>query len=186
MGLLIASDLHGSTSRAAQLMEEIEKTAPEAVIFLGDLLYHGPRNPLPEKYAPAEVAKLLEGIGRPVLAIRGNCDSEVDQLILPFHLAESAWILSGPRPILAVHGHQLPENGGNMKAPQGAPSGVVILFGHTHRPIAEKRGDNHYWNPGSVSLPKDDLPASYGFYENGRFEVRSFEGRVLAADEIVK
>ena len=182
MRLFIASDLHGSEAQAARLRAEIEKTDPEAVVFLGDLLYHGPRNPLPEKYAPSEVAKLFENIGRPVLAIRGNCDSEVDQFILPFHLAESAWILTGPRPIMAVHGHQLPENGGHMKMPEGAPSGMVILFGHTHLPTAEKRGNNHYWNPGSCALPKDGHPASYGFYENGRFEVRSFEGRVLASD----
>ena len=180
MRILIASDLHGSASQAVRLRAEIEKTAPEAVIFLGDLLYHGPRNPLPEKYAPAEVAALLDGLGRPVLAIRGNCDSEVDQLVLPFHLAGSAWIMAGPRPILAVHGHELPENGGYMKVPEG----VIILSGHTHLPTAEKRGFNHYWNPGSAALPKDGLPPSYGFYENGRFEVRSFDGRVLAADEL--
>jgi putative phosphoesterase len=151
------------------------------VIFLGDLLYHGPRNPLPEKYAPAETAALLDNLGRPVLAVRGNCDAEVDQLLLPFHLAENAWLLAGPRPILALHGHELPENGGCLKPPEG----VVLLFGHTHRPMAEKRGSNHYWNPGSASLPKDDLPPSYGFYENSRFEVRSLaDGRVLAADDI--
>jgi len=178
MRLLIASDLHGSAAQAARLREAIEKTAPEAVVLLGDLLYHGPRNPLPEKYAPAETAGLLDNLGRPVLAIRGNCDAEVDQLVLPFHLAESAWILAGERPILAVHGHELPENGGGMKVPEG----VIVLFGHTHRPAAEKRGANRYWNPGSAALPKDGLPPSYGFYENGRFEARSFDGRVLAAD----
>jgi putative phosphoesterase len=159
---------------------EIEKTAPEAVILLGDILYHGPRNPLPEKYDPAETAAILENLGRPILAIRGNCDSEVDQLVLPFHLSGSAWLLAGPLPILAVHGHELPENGGNMKVPEN----VVILFGHIHRPVAEKRGANHYWNPGSIALPKDDWPPSYGFYENGRFEVRSLDGLALVADEV--
>jgi predicted phosphodiesterase len=144
------------------------------------LLYHGPRNPLPEKYAPAEVAGILDSLGRPVLGIRGNCDPGGDQLVLPFHLAESAWIMAGPRPIVAVHGHELPVNGGNMKVPED----VVILFGHIHLPVAEKRGSNHYWNPGSAALPKNDLPPSYGFYENGRFEVRSFDGRVLASDEL--
>jgi len=178
MRLLIASDLHGSAAQAARLRVEIEKTDPEAVVLLGDLLYHGPRNQLPEKYAPMETAGLLENLGRPVLAIRGNCDAEVDQLVLPFHLAESAWIMAGPRPILAVHGHELPENGGHMKIPEG----VIILFGHIHRPVAEKRGANHYWNPGSAALPKDGLPPSYGFYDDGRFEVRSFDGQILAAD----
>ncbi|MDR2725773.1 MAG: phosphodiesterase [Candidatus Adiutrix sp.] len=181
MRLFIASDLHGSAAQAARIRAEIEKTAPEAVVFLGDLLYHGPRNPLPEKYEPAEVAAILGGLGRPILAIRGNCDSEVDQMVLPFHLAESLWIMSGPHPILAVHGHELPANGGNMKVPED--ENVVILFGHIHLPVAEKRGPNHYWNPGSAALPKDGLPPSYGFYENGRFEVRTFDGRVLASDD---
>jgi len=180
MRLFIASDLHGSVAQAARLKEEIEKTGPEAVIFLGDLLYHGPRNPFPEKYAPPEAANILGGFNCPVLAVRGNCDSEVDQLLLKFHLAENAWLLAGTKkPILALHGHQLPENGGHFTAPQD----TIILFGHTHRPAAEKRGSNHYWNPGSAALPKEGLPASYGFYENGCFEVRSFEGLVLAADE---
>jgi len=180
MRLLIASDLHGSAAQAAQLRTVIEREAPEAVVLLGDLLYHGPRNPLPEKYAPAEAAGLLENLGRPVLAIRGNCDSEVDELVLPFSLMESAWIMGGPRPILVLHGHELPENGGRLKTPEG----VALLFGHIHRPVAEKRGSNHYWNPGSAVLPKDDLPPSYGFYEDGRFEVWSLaDGRVLAVDE---
>ena len=178
MRLLIASDLHGSAAQAAKLREEIEKTAPDAVVLLGDLLYHGPRNQLPEKYAPMETAGILENLGRPVLAIRGNCDAEVDQLVLAFHLAESAWIMAGPRPILAVHGHELPENGGHLKIPHD----VTVLFGHTHLPAAEKRGANHYWNPGSAALPKDGLPPSYGFFENGRFEVRSFDGQILASD----
>ena len=178
MRLLIASDIHGSAAQAARLREEIDKTAPEAVVLLGDLLYHGPRNQLPERYAPMETAVLLGNLGLPVLAIRGNCDAEVDQLVLSFHLAESAWIMAGPQPILAIHGHELPENGGDLKVPEG----VIILFGHIHRPVAEKRGANHYWNPGSAALPKDGWPPSYGFYEDGRFEARSFDGQILAAD----
>jgi len=178
MRLLIASDLHGSAAQAARLRQEIEKTDPEAVVLLGDLLYHGPRNQLPEKYAPMETAGLLDNLGRPVIAIRGNCDADVDQLVLPFHLTESAWIMAGPKPILAIHGHELPENGGSLKIPEG----VIILFGHIHRPVAEKKGSNHFWNPGSAALPKDGQPPSYGFYDNGRFEARSFDGRVLAAD----
>ena len=178
MRLFIVSDLHGSAAWAARAKEKIDELAPEAVVLLGDLLYHGPRNPLPENYAPAEVAAILADLKKPVIAIRGNCDSDVDQMVLPFHLAESAWILGGALPILAVHGHELPENGGDLKIPEGQ----VVLFGHIHRPVAEKRGATRFWNPGSASLPKDDLPPSFGFYEDGRFEVRSFEGRVLAAD----
>ena len=180
MRLLIVSDLHGSAAKAALVKEKIGELNPEAVVLLGDLLYHGPRNPLPEGYAPAEAAAILGDLKKPLIAIRGNCDADVDQLVLPFHLAESAWILGCVRPILAVHGHELPENGGDLKAPEGA----VVLFGHIHRPVAEKRGAVRFWNPGSAALPKDDLPPSFGFYEDGRFEVRSFEGRVLAADAL--
>ncbi|MDR3037693.1 MAG: phosphodiesterase [Candidatus Adiutrix sp.] len=178
MRLVIASDLHGSAPRAAQVREKISELKPDAVLLLGDLLYHGPRNPLPEGYAPAEVAAILAGLKGPVIAIRGNCDSAVDQMVLPFHLAESAWLGDGGRPILAVHGHELPENGGTLRVPEGP----AILFGHIHLPVAEKRAFNHYWNPGSAALPKEGHPPSFGFYEGGRFEVRSFEGRVLAAD----
>ena len=180
MRLFIASDIHGSSIRAAQARAMILALAPDAAVLLGDLLYHGPRNPLPEGYAPAETASILASLRLPIIAVRGNCDSEVDQLILPFHLAESAWLWEGGRPILALHGHQLPENGGSWPWPLD----LTIISGHTHLPRAEIKDGRRRWNPGSLGLPKEGLPPSFGFYENGRFEARSFDGRVLAADTL--
>ncbi len=181
MRLLIASDLHGSAARAGLIRDRVRELKPETVVLLGDLLYHGPRNPLPENYAPKEAVEILADLGAPVIAVRGNCDAEVDELVLPFHLAENAWLLDdGGRRIFAIHGHQLHINGGGLPAPEG----VAVLSGHTHVPTAEKRGSTHFWNPGSVSLPKNDLPPSFGWYEDGRFEVRTFDGRTLLSDAL--
>ncbi len=151
---------------------------PEMVLLLGDLLYHGPRNPLPEGYASAEAIAVLSDLGAPAAAVRGNCDAEVDQLVLPFHLAESAWLLDEGRRLLAIHGHQLKMNGGLLEAPPD----VAVISGHTHVPTAEKRERTHFWNPGSAALPKNDFPPSFGWYERGRFQVLDFDGRVLMED----
>ena len=180
MRLLIASDLHGSAARASLFGDQVRQMKPDLVLLLGDLLYHGPRNPLPEGYDPAEAARLLTELPVPKAAIRGNCDADVDQFVLPFHLAESSWILDEGWRILAIHGHQLAMNGGPMEAEEG----IAVLSGHTHIPTAEKRGSIHFWNPGSTSLPKEDFPPSFGRYENGRFEVMTFGGRVLMSDSL--
>lgn len=180
MRMLIASDIHGSAARAALFSYKVKEMEPDFVLLLGDLLYHGPRNPLPEKYDPAEVAAVLSGLAAPVAAVRGNCDADVDLLVLPFHLTESAWIIDGGYRMMAVHGHQLPENDKDIKV---AP-GTAVLSGHIHIPVAEKRGLIHRWNPGSTSLPKEDYPPSFGFYENGRFAALSFDGRTLKSDNL--
>jgi len=180
MRLLIASDIHGSSSAMARFNDKVGELKPDLVFFLGDILYHGPRNPLPDKYQPAEVAEMIARLSVPTAAVRGNCDSEVDQYVLPVHLAESAWLLDGARRILAIHGQQLEINGGRMKAPEGA----ALLSGHTHVPTAERRGTTHCWNPGSLSLPKENFPPSFGFYEGGKFSVLTFDGRELMSDNL--
>ncbi|MDR1044022.1 MAG: phosphodiesterase [Candidatus Adiutrix sp.] len=178
MRLLIASDIHGSLGQGRLIGEKVREHQAGQVLLLGDLLYHGPRNPLPADYAPGELAGLLSDLGAPLMAIRGNCDAEVDQFVLPFHLAESAWIFDGSRRILAIHGHQLAINGGPLPAPEG----VAVLSGHSHVPTAEKRGRTHFWNPGSSALPKESFPPSYGFYQDGRFRVLDFNGQELMSD----
>lgn len=180
MLILIASDIHGSGSAMTWFMEKAAEMRPEMILLLGDILYHGPRNPLPDKYSPTEVISAIAGSSVPVAAVRGNCDAEVDQLVLPVHLSESAWILDGSRRVLAIHGHQLEINGGPTKAPEG----VAVLSGHTHVPTAERRGSAHYWNPGSLSLPKENYPPSFGLYENGKFSVLTFDGRELMSDNL--
>lgn len=179
MRLLIASDIHGSLAKAKAFSEKVREMNPGMVILLGDILYHGPRNPLPDNYAPAEVVKILSELPVPIAAVRGNCDAEVDEIVLPFHLADSSWIIDdGFRRILVIHGHQLEINGGPMKSPDQ----VAILSGHTHVPTAEKRDGTHFWNPGSTSLPKQNYPHSFGCYEKGRFQVITFDGQILMSD----
>lgn len=180
MRLLIASDIHGSASRAGLFSDKVKELRPDMVLLLGDLLYHGPRNPLPNNYDPAEVVTILSNLSVPVIAVRGNCDAEVDQFVLPWHLADSAWIVDGHHRLLAVHGHHLPEDHRQMKA---AP-GTAILSGHTHIPTAEKRGGLHWWNPGSLSLPKESFQPSFGCYEDGIFQVLTFGGKILIADSL--
>ncbi len=180
MRLLIASDLHGSMTMTAKFLEKARDLEDGIIVLLGDLLYHGPRNPLPDSYNPPEVIRLLTGLNVPVAAVKGNCDAEVDQLVLPFHLAESSWLTGEARPVLMIHGHQLAINGGPLPAPKNAD----LLSGHTHVPTAEVRDGRHYWNPGSPSLPKNDFPPSFGILEQSRFRVLSFDGRELMSDSL--
>lgn len=180
MRLLIASDIHGSAAQAALLKAKAESFQPDLVLLLGDLLYHGPRNPLPDSYSPPEVAAALSALRFPLAAVRGNCDAEVDQMVLPFPLMESSWIIDGAARIMAIHGHQLALNGGPIQAPKNS----VLLSGHTHLPTAEERDGVHYWNPGSASLPKGGFPPSYGLYADGRFQVMTFDDQALMRDSL--
>lgn len=170
MRILIASDLHGSLDSLRLLISKAHMLKPDLIALLGDLVYHGPRNPLPAGYDTASVLSdmpSLVDLPCPVTAVRGNCDGEVDVNLLPFPMPESAWIAADNLRIFASHGHHLPDN-----PPLPAiPKGTVILRGHTHIPRAELVGDYYFWNPGSMSLPKGGFPASYGLYENGVFRV---------------
>lgn len=180
MRLVIASDLHGSALAALKIREKAEALHADQLLLLGDILYHGPRNPLPREHNPAEVIKILGNLPVPIIAVRGNCDAEIDEVVLPFRLAESAWIVDGQYMILAIHGQQLPENDADIQVPAGA----AVLSGHTHIPVAEKRGPIHRWNPGSAALPKENYPAGFGLYENGKFQALDFEGNVLKSDSL--
>ena len=168
MKLLVASDIHGSALWCEALMKSIEAQTPDKVILLGDLLYHGPRNPLPDGYAPREVAAMLNGMAERIVAVRGNCDSEVDQMMLRFPcLGDYALVFDGAKTLFATHGHVFgPDNVPFL------PSGSVVLSGHTHIKTNWVKDGLLFANPGSVSLPKDGSH-SYGVYENGVF--RTFE-----------
>lgn len=184
MKLLIASDIHGSATWCKRLMAAIEAEAPDRLILLGDLLYHGPRNPLPDGYAPAEVAAMLNGMAERIVAVRGNCDSEVDQMMLDFPcMGDYALVMDGARSLFCTHGHVFDpavvcENAEagvrNATMPPLAP-GSAFLSGHTHVKTNEKRSGIQFVNPGSVSLPKDGTH-SYALYADGRFELRTLEG----------
>jgi putative phosphoesterase len=142
-------------------------------LLLGDILYHGPRNDLPAGYAPKKVIELLNPLKNEILAVRGNCDTEVDQMVLSFPiLADYAYLsLDGLR-IFATHGHKF-----NTDSLPPLAKGDILLHGHTHVPVAIEFGeDNLYINPGSLSIPKESSPKSYILYENGVFSFRTLDG----------
>jgi len=180
MKVLIASDIHGSHKGISLFAAQVGDQKPDLVILLGDILYHGPRNPLPEAYDPKEVIEVLSGLNSNVALVRGNCDSEVDQMVLPFQFVENLFLADADKMIFACHGHNLPDDQKEIKLQPD----TAVLSGHTHIPKAEQRGIFHFWNPGSVSLPKENNPPSYGFYENGLFEVRDFSGKTLMKDRL--
>lgn len=151
MKLVIASDIHGSAFWCGKLMEVIEKENPDKIILLGDLLYHGPRNDLPRDYAPKQVIPMLSKYKDKILAVRGNCEAEVDQMVLPFPcLADYAVLLCDGVTMYLTHGHH--HNPDNLPSLE---QGSVFLSGHTHVKMDEMRNGIRCVNPGSVSIPKD-------------------------------
>ena len=171
--ILIASDIHGDASTAERLVEIYKASGAEKLLLLGDILYHGPRNDLPAGYAPKKVIELLNPLKNEILAVRGNCDTEVDLMVLSFPiLADYAYLsLDGLR-IFATHGHKF-----NTDSLPPLAKGDILLHGHTHVPVAIEFGeDNLYINPGSLSIPKESSPKSYILYENGVFSFRTLDG----------
>ena len=173
MKYLIASDIHGSAYWTERLVAAIESEQPDRIVLLGDLLYHGPRNDLPPDYAPKEVIALLNARKNQIFCVRGNCDTEVDQMVLAFPiLADYAVLPAGERLVYVTHGHQF-----NTKTPPPLCQGDVLLHGHTHIPAWEPFGrENLYLNPGSVSIPKNDTAHGYMTLENGVFTWKTLSG----------
>ena len=170
MKLLIASDIHGSAYWCARLMEEIRREDPDRVLLLGDLLYHGPRNDLPRDYAPKQVIPMLSEIKEKIMAVRGNCEAEVDQIVLPFPcLADFSQLMVDGKLFHLSHGHH--QNPQNLPP---LPEGSVFLFGHTHVKLDESVCGIRCLNPGSVSIPKDGSH-SFLIYENGNFSFKILE-----------
>lgn len=171
MKLFFASDLHGSLSATKLMLEQFERSGADWLILLGDLLYHGPRNPLPASYDPAGVAECLNKYASQIIAVRGNCDSEVDQMLLSFPIM-AGWqqVLIGRRRLFLTHGHDY----GPLKLPP-LNAGDVLVYGHTHIPAAEKSGDIYHFNPGSVSLPKGGYPPSFGVLSDDRLQVLALQ-----------
>jgi putative phosphoesterase len=158
MKWMIASDLHGDAECTAALIEQYKASGAERLVLLGDLLYHGPRNDLPVGYAPKRVIELLSGVAEHLICVRGNCDTEVDQMVLPFPvLSDTALLHIDGRTYLAAHGHH---------AVPPLCEGDILLGGHTHVPVFEWRKTDKgagylHINPGSVSIPKENSPKSY-------------------------
>lgn len=160
MKLFIASDIHGSAYWCRHLAKAFEDERADKLLLLGDILYHGPRNDLPQDYQPKEVAQILNSMKDKILCIKGNCDSEVDQMMLDFHImSEYALLWLDGISVYACHGHNIP---GNINSD-------LLLYGHTHIPKFENIGGVMHLNCGSVSIPKENSPHSYLICENGRF-----------------
>ena len=170
MKLLIASDIHGDAKRAREIFDIWKSGHFDNLILLGDLLYHGPRNDLPQYYAPKSVIPILSEMKDSIIAVRGNCDAEVDQMVLPFPILEEKRELDvDGRRILLSHGHHEVKNNGDD----------CIFSGHTHIPVLEKRDGVLYLNPGSTTIPKGGSKPSYAIWDNGRIEIRELEGDVV-------
>ena len=170
MKLLIASDIHGSAYWCGRLMELVESEQPDRLLLLGDLLYHGPRNDLPKDYAPKQVIPMLSRYKEKIIAVRGNCEAEVDQMVLPFPcMAESSQLLVDGLSLYLTHGHH--HNPDNLPP---LPEGTVFLSGHTHVKIDEVHNGIRCLNPGSVSIPKDGSHSCL-FLEKGKFSFRILE-----------
>lgn len=173
MKLMFASDIHGSASCCEKMLSRFAEENADKLILLGDLLYHGPRNDLPEDYAPKEVTASLNAHKKDILCVRGNCDAQVDQMVLEFPItSELLTIWERGRTFFCTHGH--------LELPR-ADKGDVIISGHTHIYEAKMRDNIYYVNTGSISLPKCGNPKSYAVYENGIFEIRDMCGNGLSA-----
>ncbi len=169
MKLMFASDIHGSLPATEKVLAIFARSGAQWLVLLGDLLNHGPRNALPDGYNPAAVAEKLNTVADKIIAVRGNCDSEVDQMLLHFPVtAPFAQVLLPTSRLFVTHGHLYhPE-----KLPPLAANDVLI-FGHTHLPVAQRREAFYFFNPGSVSIPKGGFEASYGMLDDGVLTVRA-------------
>ena len=163
MKIMIASDIHGSAFYCRELLAAFEREQADKLLLLGDILYHGPRNDLPKEYAPKEVIALLNAMKNKILCVRGNCDTEVDQMVLEFPiLADYCILYAGERMIYATHGHSF-----NMASLPPLQAGDILLHGHTHISAWTEFGeDNLYLNPGSVSIPKEGSAHGYMVLED--------------------
>ena len=168
---MIASDIHGSAYYCKKLIEAYQNEKPDKLIILGDVLYHGPRNDLPREYAPKQVITMLNDMKENLLCIRGNCDTEVDQMVLEFPvLADYGVLFVDNKSIYLTHGHKY--NEGN---PLPVTKGSIMMNGHTHVPKYVEYDNYTFINPGSVSIPKENSPHSYVIIERGECVFKNVE-----------
>lgn len=175
MKYMFASDIHGSAYYCRKMLEVYENSGAERLIVLGDILYHGPRNDLPKDYAPKEVIAMLNPKKDEIYAVRGNCDAEVDQMVLDFPImADYAVLVLNGHTFYATHGHIYHED--NLPPMK---TGDILVHGHTHLLRAEVHDGITILNPGSVSIPKGGNPATYGMLEENIFKIYDFSGNVI-------
>lgn len=175
MRYMFASDIHGSAYYCRKMLEAFDKEQADRLVLLGDLLYHGPRNNLPKEYEPKQVIAMLNEKRDVLYVVRGNCDAEVDQMVLSFPImADYCLILDGERTIYASHGHVY-----NQQNLPPLKQGDIFIQGHTHVLAAEKKETYTFLNPGSVSLPKEGNIPTYAILEDGLFSIRGFDGEIV-------
>ena len=178
MKLVIASDLHGSLYYAQKLIDRFETEKGDKLVILGDFYYHGPRNVLPQGYDPAKVANILNAYKSKIIAIKGNCDSEVDQTISEFTMEESLNIEADGKTITLSHGHKFDIN--NMPV----YCGDIFLYGHYHVPFVQEKDGVIVASPGSISLPKQDSKHTYMTIENDIMLIKSLDGEIIIKKEL--
>ncbi|KHO38634.1 phosphodiesterase [Clostridium tetani] len=175
MKLFFISDIHGSSYYLEKVINIFEKEKADYLVILGDELYHGARNPLPKEYNPKKVAEILNTYKNKIIAVRGNCDSEVDQMVLNYPImSDYSIILYNNRRLFLTHGHIYNKN--NLPT---ISNGDVLIYGHTHVPIAEKINNIFIVNPGSITFPKENTPHCYGVLENNTFKIKTLDGEVF-------
>lgn len=172
MRILIASDIHGSIKYARRVAELMEIEKADRLLLLGDLYYHGPRNPLPEEYDPKEVANLFNSIKDKLMVVKGNCDAEVDEMISDFNLEAEIRMKIGNKRFFFTHGHHINKD----KLPEDTD---VLVYGHFHTGFIEEVDGIICMNPGSTTLPKNDTPHSYGIIDDGLLQVKKLNGDVI-------
>ncbi len=180
MKWMIASDIHGSARWCRAMLDAYRREGAQRLVLLGDLLYHGPRNDLPDEYAPKQVIEMLNGVRGELLCVRGNCEAEVDQMVLKFPVMADycALVLDG-RTIYATHGHLHGEDN-----PPPLKEGDVLLCGHTHIPACNRHEGFTYLNPGSVSIPKAGSAHGYMLYEDGEWVWKDLEGGEIRRERL--
>ncbi len=177
MKLMVCSDIHGSVKYAREIQRIFLREKADKLLILGDVYYHGPRNPLPEEYNPKGVAEIFNAMADRLIVINGNCDSEVDQMISDFTFVKSSVISVDGCVVFATHGHVYNKD----NPPKGRFDAVA--YGHFHKAFIEKLDGTVYFNPGSVTLPKDGIRA-YAILEQGKIELRDLSGGVIAAQAV--
>lgn len=178
MKILFFSDLHGSRRQARLLLAAIDREKPSLIAGLGDYLYHGPRNSLPEGYSGALAAELLNSLTQDITACRGNCDSEADQTMLNFSmLNDYTTVFADGKRFFITHGHIYSE--------EAPPPCDIFVQGHTHIAQISTRGGRAFFNPGSAALPRGSLGPSYGLYADGLLEVKTLDGKTALRQELL-
>lgn len=180
MKLFFISDIHGSSYYLEKVINIYKKEKADYLVILGDELYHGARNPLPKEYNPKKVAEVLNTYKNKIIAVRGNCDSEVDQMVLNYPImSDCSIILYNNRRLFLTHGHIYNKN--NLP---NISTGDVLIYGHTHVPLTEKINNMFIINPGSITFPKENTPNCYGILEDNTFKIKTLDGEVFKEIDI--